>query len=338
MNSFILYAFLVLALCSAGSSTVLDRCLVPMLKADLSFTLLDLENSDREYRTDFKQPHNALIKGYGKWTFSVIQNSVLHGTKGFKVYSKCVEDCPDCRFDLPATVEAMVRKNEQLLFNTTLVFAKKNRWYGWRDPIKRGIHVPYGSLNSRPYGEKVTVSLTLNVPRPIEQCINVDAEKTRSEFADLCFRSIDSNEEMATVQFRDGNISVYPEVLREHSTVLSELLDISRENEEPWMIDLREFSREVGKMFFEVLCSGVIKATVNDNRAQHISNLMKLYELGHKTQMDNIMLGAIDGFKNLHPKPTGSEAYDFVDLLTRMKSKIGDDFRDRVIDVTIKSI
>jgi hypothetical protein len=114
-------------------------------------------------------------------------------------------------------------------------------------------------------------------------------------------------------------------------------LDISIENEEPMVIDLREFSTEVGKMFFEILCSGAVNETVNENRAQHISNLMKLYELGHKTQMDNIMLGAIDGFKKLHPKPTGSEAYDFIDLLSRLKSQVGNDFRDNFLEVKMKS-
>ncbi|KAI3662228.1 hypothetical protein MP638_002214 [Amoeboaphelidium occidentale] len=337
MNSFILYAFLVLALCSAGSSMVLDRCLVPMLKADLSFTLVDFGSSDEVHRIDFKQPQNALIKGYGKWKFSVVQNKELNGLKGLNVSASCVEDCPDDSFDLPATFSAIVRKDEQLLFNTTLVFAKKNGWYGWRDPSERGFHMPYEALSSRPYGQNVTVSFALFVPRPDGQCTNIDTEKARSEFADLCFRSIDISEEMATVQFRDGNISVYPEVLRKYSIVLSELLDIRMEREEPLVIDLREFSREVGKMFVEVLCSGVIKATVNDNRAQHFSNLMKLYELGHKTQMDNIMLGAIDGFKNLHPKPTGSEAYDFVDLLAILKSQVGNDFRDNFLEVRTKS-
>ncbi|KAI3658960.1 hypothetical protein MP638_006336 [Amoeboaphelidium occidentale] len=337
MNSFILYAFLVLSLCSAGTSMGLDRCLVPMLKADLSFTLLDFGNSDREYRIDFKQPHNALIKGYGKWTFSVIQNSVLHGNKGFVVYSKCVEGCPDDRFDLPAAGSVIVRTHTKLLVNWTAVLNNIKTWNQLKRDRGWGLHTSYGSLNSGAYGQKVTVSFTLNVPRPIEQCINIDAENAGAEFAKMCFRSVNSNEEMAVLQFRDGNISAYPSVLREHSAVLSELLDISRENEEPLMIDLRAFTRDIGKMFFEILCSGVVKETVNENRAQHISNLMKLYELGHKFQMDNIMLGAIDGFQHLYAKPTGSESYDFMDLLSRLKSQVGDDFRDRVLEVRFNS-
>jgi hypothetical protein len=113
-------------------------------------------------------------------------------------------------------------------------------------------------------------------------------------------------------------------------------LDIHIDNEEPLMIDLREFSSEISRMVLQILCSGVIKATINENRAQHISNLMKLYELGPKYLMDMIMLGAIDGFKTLQPKATSSEAYHFIDLLTSMKSQVGDDFKDCFLEVRIK--
>ncbi|KAI3655327.1 hypothetical protein MP638_006919, partial [Amoeboaphelidium occidentale] len=175
------------------------------------------------------------------------------------------------------------------------------------------------------------------VPRPVGHCARPNSEVSRSKYADLCSKAMSDGEDVVTLQFYGKNYTTFPSLLKEHSPMIKELLDLQTETGSRLNLDFKRFSARVGAMFLEVTCSGGVSKADTENRAQYISNLMKLYQLGHFYGMDNMMTAAINAFSDLYPKPNGVEAYDFIHLLRSMPSAIGNDYVNEKLKVTLKS-
>jgi hypothetical protein len=148
---------------------------------------------------------------------------------------------------------------------------------------------------------------------------------------------MNDGEDIVTLQFYGKNYTTFPSLLKEHSPMIKELLELQTEKGSRLTLDFRKFSARVGAMVLEVLCSGGISKANTENRAQYVSNLMKLYQLGHFYAMDNMMTAAINAFSNLSPKPNGVEAYNFINLLMSMPSLVGNQYANEELKVTLKS-
>jgi hypothetical protein len=163
--------------------------------------------------------------------------------------------------------------------------------------------------------------------------MKVDTDEVRKQVANQCFKSIRNNEPLVTLQFRDKNFTIYPSILESHSAFLKEMLDMQRGGEQALVINFSDYSSNIGEMILEILCTGAVHETMLEVRAQHISALMKVYELGHKYQMDFVMQASIEAFKGISPRPTGRETFGFMQLLSILKSEAGDDFLENGLQV-----
>ncbi|KAI3657270.1 hypothetical protein MP638_005281 [Amoeboaphelidium occidentale] len=288
---------------------------------------------NNEYRIDYEQEQKALLDGYGVWKFAVIQNEIFNERKVVRINIYCVRGCPAEPVAVPSRIYATIRREKKLIFKYSYETLKQKTWYRWKNNLKAGFFFYYDMLSKRPYGEKITISFTMFAPKSGLHCMKVDTDEVRKQVANQCFKSIRNNEPQVTLKFRDKNFTIYPSILESHSAFLKEILDMQRGNEQALVIDFSDYSSNVGEMILEILCSGAIHETALEIRAQHVSALMKVYELGHKYQMDNVMQAAIEAFKGIRPRPTGPEVFDFMQLLSSQKSEMGDEFLDNALQV-----
>lgn len=337
MIMILVYALLGMMLCSRASSADFDKCEVPMLEASLSFTLKYYKISNSNYRIDYEQQQRALLSGYGDWQFAIIQNHDFNRKKAIRVIINCVKDCPEEPVTVPSRIGLTVRDEKELIFEYSYENLREKEWDEWLNDPWAGFLFYYSNLSKRRYGQRVTVSFTMFVPKTDGRCRKVDTDEVRQRVANQCFESFRSNDPLVTLQFRDKNLKIYPSILESHSTFLKELLDIQRANKQALVIDFSDFSSNVGEMILEILCSGTIHETALEDRAKHISALMKVYELGHKYQMDNVMQAAVTAFEGINPRPNGPETFDFMILLSTKKSDIGDEYLNSALQVEFNS-
>lgn len=331
----LVYVLFGMLLCFRAVSVEFDKCEVPLLKADLSFTLKNYSKMNGEYKIDYDGEQMALLNGYGVWKFAVIQNYEITPRKAIKIVTKCVRDCPSDPVSVPSMATLAVKEEKGIIFEYSFETLRLKKWDDLKNNSAAGLAFFYSDLSRRPYGQKVTVSFTMFVPKPERRCMKVETDEFPKQVSNQCFQSFRNNKPLVALQFRDKNFTIFPSILESHSTFLRELLDIQRGNEQTLVLDFRNYSSNIDEMFLEILCSGTIHETVLENRAQHISALMKVYELGHKYQMDIVMQAAIEALKGISPRINGPETFDIMQWLSIKKSEIGDDFMDNAIQVEL---
>jgi hypothetical protein len=322
---------LALLLTFIGSLLATDNADIAFLKANLSFTMQDFGGSADPLTIDFPLVTSSM-KGFGKWNFSLVQNYLFGDIQRFRIKFHCAEDCPSDDSTKITFMDTRFSSEGKEIFK----FFYHIRHIPWEHAKKPGSYfdINYAELATRPYGKTVTISFNLFTARTKAHDLEVKTENARLKYSDVCKRLMLSNEKHVTLQFKDGNFTVYPSILKNHSMVLKEFLEMDDSNEESVLLDFQTFPKQVGEMMLEVFCYERVM-TVLEDRDQYVLTLTSLYEFGHQFQMDSVMIAALSAFGSMKPQPSPTEVSEMIEALTRKKSTLGDYFLNSVLQISI---
>lgn len=326
-----IFTALALLLAFTSPSLADDKTNIAFLKANLSFTMRDFGGSVEPLTTDFPLVASSM-KGFGKWNFSLVQNYFFGDIRRFRIKFHCAEDCPSDDLTKITFMDTKFSSEGKDIFK----YSDRVRHIPWEHAKKPGSHfdINYSELSEKPYGKIVAVSFNLFTERTKAHDLEVKTENARLKYFDACKRLMLANEKPVTLQFKDGNFSAYPSILKNHSMVLKEFLELADENEDSVLLDFQTFPKQVGAMMMEVFCYERVM-TVLEDRAKFVSTLASLYELGHQFQMDSVMVAALFAFGSTKPQPTPLEVSEMIEVLTRKKSTVGDYFLKSVLQISI---